>query len=125
MAYDIWPGETARVTRLTGAERDQLGDHLRALEPLLAGAADGAAPSAPVSAALADYRAAHDRAAREALDRITSALVHGELAVAAYVSGDVEMAGQYGRASVDFAHPVVPLPPPAAGVLPPEHVSGG
>jgi hypothetical protein len=125
VAYDIRPRETARVARLTDAERDQLGDHLRALEPLLAGAADGAAPSAPVSAALADYRAAHERVAREALDRIGSALVHGELAVAAYVSGDIEMAGQYGRASVDFTHPVVPPPPPAAGVLPPEHVSGG
>ena len=125
MAYDIRPRETARVTRLTGAGRDQLGDSLGALEPLLAGAADGAAPSAPVSAALADYRVAHDRMAREALDRITSAIVHGELAVAAYVAGDAEMAGQYGRASTDLAHPVVPLPAPAPGILPPEHVSGG
>lgn len=125
MSYDIWPRETARVFRLTGAGRDQLADHVRAVEPQLDRAADGASPSVPVSAALAEFRAAHDRAVAETLARVTTALVSGELAVAAYVSGDVEMAEEYGRASVVFTSPRVPLPPPAAGVLPPENVTGG
>jgi hypothetical protein len=98
---------------------------VRALDPLLADAADGASPSVPVSAALADYRAAHDRAAADTLARIDNVLVHADLAVAAYVAGDADMAAEYGRASVVLTDRRVPLPPAAAGVLPPEHVTGG
>lgn len=124
MSYSIWPQEMARVSRQTAADRDQLQDNLRRVDPPLGQARDGA--GAPVAAALEQFGAEQGRATREILARIDSALVNGDLAVAAYVNGDIEMAAEYGRASVVFTAPRPVLPP--GGAIPPtapELVSGG
>lgn len=122
MSYTIWPREMDRVSRETALGRDQLRDTLQRVDPLVGQARDGA--GAPVAGELEQFAAAQARATAEVLDRIDSALVNSDLAVDAYVRGDVEMAAQYGRASVVFTGPR-PVPAPVGGPLPPEQVSGG
>ena len=126
MSYTIWPRECDRVSRQTAAERDQLQDTLRRVGPALTEATGGARASAPVTAELDQFTAAHDGTTGEILARIEATLANGALAVAAYVHGDAEMAAEYGRASAVFTGPVVPPPPPdPAAPLPPEIVAGG
>ena len=98
MPYDIQPRETARVSAETTVERDELDSALRRVVPLVDDAMAGARPSAPVYAELDHFVAEHYKNTREMLNRINSALVHGQLAVDAYVQGDAAMAEQYGRA---------------------------
>ena len=114
MPYDIQPREVVRVIADTGLAGDELRDGLRRVVPLVDEAIDAARSSAPVAAELDRYLADHDRTAREVVARIASALVHGELAVDAYVAGDALMAEQHARASVVFDRPLVPFPRPTA-----------
>lgn len=121
MSYTIWPREMARVGQQTAGERDRLRDALLRIEPEVTRAGDGAAPA--VTAELVAFRAAQATVTTEVLARIDSALDNAELAVAAYVHGDIEMAAEYGRASIAFTAPR-PAPPPPGAPLP-ETVSGG
>jgi Family of unknown function (DUF6507) len=112
MPYDIQPRETARVSIETGLERDQLQDALLRMVRLVDDAMGGARPSAPVTTGLDHFLAEHYETTREILARINSALEHGQLAVDAYVHGDVQMAEQYGRASTVFDGTILPFAPP-------------
>jgi Family of unknown function (DUF6507) len=123
MSYDIQPRETARVSSETSVERDQLQDSLRRVVPLVDDAMGGARPSAPITAELDHFVAEHYKNTREILNRINSALEHGQLAVDAYVQGDALMAEQYGRAATVFAGTVLPYRPPGPRELP-EKVEG-
>ena len=117
MTYDIEPREVAGVILRTGAERDELTAVLRRMPPLVDDATAAARPAAAVAAELDRFRADHETAARDIAARLDSALTHGELAVDAYVRGDAEMAGQYGRAAVVFDQPLVPFPPLSPGAV--------
>ncbi|HEY6747947.1 MAG TPA: DUF6507 family protein [Mycobacteriales bacterium] len=126
MSYDIQPRETARVSIETDAERDQLDTTLHRMVPLLNDAMGGARPSGPVYAELDHFLAEHDKATREILARIDSALEHGQIAVDAYVRGDALMAEQYGRAATVVDGVVLPFAPREAGATQalPEKVEG-
>lgn len=128
MTYTIWPHDMNRVFADTGTARDSLREGLDRMTTLTGDARAAAAASVPIAGELDRYLGEHDAATRETLVRVESALYNGSWAVAAYVRGDADMAGDYGRAAAVFDAPrLAPLAPLIGGDrLPvPTKITGG
>jgi hypothetical protein len=126
MTYTIWPEEMATVFTRTAAERDQLERSLTDAGRAIADAQGAATSADPVVAALGEFLAAHDQLAGQMLDRVASALLHGDLAVEAYVHADEVMAGQHARAAAAVLPPGAPraAAPDLANSLPSGRIGG-